>query len=240
MRPYRTGIFGWGHLHLCWLLGSSDGDPCPFRQDQEIGERERGISAGAYMKKIITLLAAGLVAFSTACYSQSQDTMVPGKLYFVNLEEGEQPVMTALSLYGDRCGTEAFNYKPYASEGIRSVFELNEWIEFHPQASVGSGIKVMVFKHKADQGFYLEKPLNDETPGYVLECGLSKDPEAEETFHWGSFFLHPEEVDPGYYDFVFIYNDKVFATMLTLFFKEDEISDKSDSELEKLMSQSPS
>ena len=192
------------------------------------------------MKKIITLLAAGLVAFSTVCFSQSQDTMVPGKLYFVNLEEGEQPVMTALSLYGDRCGTEAFNYKPYASEGIRSVFELNEWIEFHPQASVGSGIKVMVFKHKADQGFYLEKTLNDETPGYVLECGLSKDPEAEETFHWGSFYLHPEEVDPGYYDFVFIYNDKVFATMLTLFFKEDEISDKSDSELEKLMSQSPS
>ena len=192
------------------------------------------------MKKIITLLAAGLVAFSTACYSQSQDTMVLGKLYFVNLEEGEQPVMTALSLFGDRCGTEAFNNKPYTSEGIRSVFELNEWIEFHPQASVGSGIKVMVFKHKADQGFYLEKTLNDETPGYVLECGLSKDPEAEETFHWGSFFLHPEEVDPGYYDFVFIYNDKVFATMLTLFFKEGEISDKSDSELEKLMSQSPS
>ena len=192
------------------------------------------------MKKIITLLAAGLVAFSTACFSQSQDTMVLGKLYFVNLEEGEQPVMTALSLFGDRCGTEAFNNKPYASEGIRSVLELNEWIEFHPQASVGSGIKVMVFKHKADQGFYLEKTLNDETPGYVLECGLSKDPEAEETFHWGSFYLHPEEVDPGYYDFVFIYNDKVFATMLTLFFKEDEISDKSDSELEKLMSQSPS
>ncbi|MBO4924002.1 MAG: hypothetical protein J5382_07750 [Bacteroidales bacterium] len=192
------------------------------------------------MKKIITLLAAGLVAFSTACYSQSQDTMVLGKLYFVNLEEGEQPVMTALSLYGDRCGTEAFNTKPYASEGIRSVFELNEWIEFHPQASVGSGIKVMVFKHKTDQSFYSERPLNDETPGYVLECGLSKDPEAKESFHWGSFYLHPEEVDPGYYDFVFIYNDKVFATMLTLFFKEEEIYDKPDSELEKMMSQSPS
>ena len=192
------------------------------------------------MKKIITLLAAGLVAFSTVCFSQSQDTMVLGKLYFVNLEEGEQSVMTELSLFGDRCGTEAFNNKPYASEGVRSVFELNEWIEFHPQASVGSGIKVMVFKHKADQGFYLEKTLNDETPGYVLECGLSKDSDAEEIHHWGSFYLHPEETDPGYYDFVFVYNDKVFATMLTLFFGENEISDKSDSELEKLMSQSPS
>ena len=98
----------------------------------------------------------------------------------------------------------------------------------------------MVFKHKADQGFYLEKTLNDETPGYVLECSLNKDPEAEETYLWASFYLHPEEVDPGYYDFVFIYNDKVFAKMLTLFFKEEEIYDKPDSELEKLMSQSPS
>lgn len=166
--------------------------------------------------------------------------MVLGKLYFVNLEEGEQPVMTALSLFGDRCGSEAFNNKPCATEGIRCVFELNEWIEFNPQASVGSGIKVMVFKHMADQGFYLGKSLNDETPGYVLEYGLSKDPDAEEILHWGSFYLNPDEADPGYYDFVFVYNDKVFATMLTLFFKEDEISDKSDSELERLMTQSPS
>lgn len=192
------------------------------------------------MKRIAILLAAGLVAFSTVCFSQSQDTMVLGKLYFVNLEDGEQPVMTALSLFSDRCGSEAFNNKPCATEGIRCVFELNEWIEFNPQASVGSGIKVMVFKHMADQGLYLEKPLNDETPGYVLEYGLSKDPDAEEILHWGSFYLNPDEADPGYYDFVFVYNDKVFATMLTLFFKEDEISDKSDSELERLMTQSPS
>jgi len=190
------------------------------------------------MKKIVTLLAAGIVAFSTVCFSQSQDTMVLGKLYFVNLEEGEQPAMTALGLFGDRCGTEGFNNKPYAAEGIRSVFELNEWIEFHPQASVGSGIKVMVFKHKEDQDFYSEKTLNDETPGYILECDLRKDPEQEETYQWGSFYLHPEEVDPGYYDFVFVFNDKVFATMLTLFFEEDEISDKPDSELERLMSES--
>lgn len=192
------------------------------------------------MKRIAILLAAGLVAFSTVCFSQSQDTMVLGKLYFVNFEEGEQPVMTALSLFGDRCGSEAFNKKPYATEGIRCVFELNEWIEFYPQASAGSGIKVMVFKHKADQGLYLEKPLNDETPGYVLEYGLSKNPDEDDTYHWSSFYLNPDEVDPGYYDFVFVYNDKVFATMPTLFFKEDEISDKSDSELERLMTQSPS
>lgn len=170
--------------------------------------------------------------------SQIQETMVLGKLYFVNVKEGEKPIMTALSLFGNRCGSESFNHKPYAAEGIRSVFELDEWIEFYPQASAGSGIKVMVFKHQEDQGFYLKSSLNDKTPGYIQELDLNKDPEGDETSLWGSFYLHPEEVEPGYYDFVFIYKNKVFATMLTHFFKPNEIYEKSDSELEKLMSQS--
>ena len=208
------------------------------------------------MNKIAILLVAGLAALSTANYnngtkanaanstnnaannSQIQETMVLGKLYFVNLKEGEQPIMTALSLFGNRCGSESFNHKPYAAEGIRSVFELDEWIEFHPKANAESGIKVMVFKHQEDQGIYLKNSLNDKTPGYIQELDLSKDPEGDETSLWGSFYLHPEEVEPGYYDFVFIYKNKVFATMLTHFFKPNEIYEKSDSELEKLMSQS--
>ena len=208
------------------------------------------------MNKIAILLVAGLAALSTANYnngtkanaanstnnaannSQIQETMVLGKLYFVNLKEGEQPIMTALSLFGNRCGSESFNHKPYAAEGIRTVFELDEWIEFYPKANAESGIKVMVFKHQEDQGIYLKNSLNDKTPGYIQELDLSKDPEGDETSLWGSFYLHPEEVEPGYYDFVFIYKNKVFATMLTHFFKPNEIYEKSDSELEKLMSQS--
>jgi hypothetical protein len=93
----------------------------------------------------------------------------------------------------------------------------------------------MVFKHNADQSAYLKGALNDETPGYILACDLNKDPEAEETEHWGSFYLHPDEVEPGFYDFVFLYNNKVFATMLTKFYKPNELIEKPDSELEKLM-----
>ena len=193
------------------------------------------------MKKTIILIAAALVAFSTVSsnsFAQVRDTLVLGRLNYMNLEEGEQPVMTALSLFGDRCGSDDFNNKPAATEGIRAVFELNEWIEFYPQASAGAGIKVMVFKHRADQGSYLEKPLDDETSGYVLACELNKDPD-DETFYWGSFYLHPEEVESGWYDFVFVYGNKVFATMLTLFYKAEEIFEKSDAELEDLMSQNP-
>ena len=208
------------------------------------------------MKINAILFAAGLAVFSivnfsngvnanatnsqyyTANTTQIQDTMVLGKLYFVNLKEGEQPIMTALSLYGNRCGSELFNNKPCATDGIRSVFELDEWIEFHPQAKAESGIKVVVFMHKEDQSFYQKNSLNDKTSGYIQECELNKDPDGEETSHWGSFYLHPEEVNPGYYDFVFVYKNKVFATMLTQFYKPEEIFGKSDSELEELMSQS--
>ena len=154
------------------------------------------------MKIMALFLAAGLSVFTpvgigdAAGTSQEQDTMVLGKLYFVNIKEGEQPAEV--------------------------------------------GIKVMVFTHKADQGFYLQNALDDETPGYILACDLSKDPDADETYHWGSFYLHPEEVDPGFYDFVFLYHDRVFATMLTRFYEKNEIFEKSDSVLEELMSQVPS
>ena len=193
------------------------------------------------MKTIAIFLVAGLALFSTgnhnryATISQTQDTLILGKLYFINLKEGEKPVMTALSLFGNRCGSESFNNKPCSTDGIRSVFELDEWIEFHTQATTASGIKVMVFKHRVDQGYYPQNTLNEETPGYILECDLNKDPNEEETSHWGSFYLHPEEVNPGYYDFVFVFDNKVFATMLTHFYQKEELVDKSDSELEELM-----
>ena len=181
------------------------------------------------MKRIALSIIAVLALFSTVnCKNgtngtndvkaniaevQVQDSTVLGKLYFVNLKEGEKPVMTGLSLFGNRCGSEDFNHKPCAAEGIRSVFELNEWVEFHPETSAKTGIKVMVFKHNADQGVYQKNALNSETTGFVQECELKKDPEAEENDQWGSFYLHPDEVEPGFYDFVFLYNNKVFATM---------------------------
>ena len=96
------------------------------------------------------------------------------------------------------------------------------------------------FPAQGRSAFYLDNALDDEVSGYILEYDLNKNPDEDETYHWGSFYQNPEEVDPGWYDFVFIYGNKVFATMLTHFYKEEEISDISDSVLEELMSQSPS
>ena len=80
------------------------------------------------MKRIALSIIAVLALFSTVnCKNgtngtndvkaniaevQVQDSTVLGKLYFVNLKEGEKPVMTGLSLFGNRCGSEDFNHKP--------------------------------------------------------------------------------------------------------------------------------
>ena len=181
---------------------------------------------------IVTLALLMAVNGNTA---QAQEAMVLGKLNFVNLKEGEKPIMTGLTLAGNRCGSEAFNAKPYATEGVRGVFELDEWVSFYPDTSAETGINVMVFKHKDDQGFYLKNALNEETSGYCQSCELNKDPDAEEPCSWGSFYLHPDEFNPGFYDLVFTYKNRAFATMLTRFYQPDELKEKSDSELEKLM-----
>ncbi len=44
---------------------------------------------------------------------------------------------------------------------------------------------------------------------------------------------------PSLHHLASVVSDKVFATMLTRFYKEEELYDKPDSELEGLMSQSP-
>ena len=169
-----------------------------------------------------------------ATKADAQKAMIPGKLNFVNLKDGEQPVMTALTLKGNQVGSAEWNDRKPATEGIRCIFNLNEWIEFYPVTNAEYGIKVWIIKHKDDQSYYLKNKMRDITPGFVQGGDIRKDPDAEEGSPWGSMYVNPDNAEPGYYDFVFTYEDKVFATMLTKFYKEHELN-KSDEELEKLM-----
>ena len=166
----------------------------------------------------------------------AQKAMIPGKLNFVNLKDGEQPVMTALTLKGNQVGSAEWNDRKPATEGIRCIFNLNEWIEFYPVTNAEYGIKVWIIKHKDDQSYYLKNKMRDITPGFVQGGDIRKDPDAEEGSPWGSMYVNPDNAEPGYYDFVFTYEDKVFATMLTKFYKENELDNKSDDELTDLMS----
>ena len=171
-----------------------------------------------------------------ATKADAQKAMIPGKLNFVNLKDGEQPVMTALTLKGNQFGSAEWNDRKPATEGIRCIFNLNEWIEFYPVTNAEYGIKVWIIKHKDDQSYYLKNKMRDITPGFVQGGDIRKDPDAEEGSPWGSMYVNPENAEPGYYDFVFTYEDKVFATMLTKFYKENELDNKSDDELTDLMS----
>jgi hypothetical protein len=171
-----------------------------------------------------------------ATKADAQKAMIPGKLNFVNLKDGEQPVMTALTLKGNQVGSAEWNDPKPATEGIRCIFNLNEWIEFYPVTNAEYGIKVWIIKHKDDQSYYQKNKMRDITPGFVQGGDIRKDPDAEEGSPWGSMYVNPDNAEPGYYDFVFTYEDKVFATMLTKFYKEDELDNKSDDELTDLMS----
>ena len=58
---------------------------------------------GTKSENAVNVANVANVANTTA--EQVQDSMVLGKLYYVNLKEGEQPVMTGLSLFGNRSTT---------------------------------------------------------------------------------------------------------------------------------------
>ena len=192
------------------------------------------------MKRLLFSIIAALMLCALNVSAQvEKDTMKAGKLYFVNLKDGEKPLWQGLKLFGNRAGNQeggkGINAYPYSTEKIRFIFELDEWIEFYPQSEITSGFGVWVFKHKSDQSFYLKNKLSDELSGFANYQEIRKDPEQDDDRQWGSLYLHPEECTPGYYDFVFTYQGKVFATMLTKFFKEEELLEKSDAALEKLM-----
>ena len=74
-------------------------------------------------------------------------------------------------------------------------------------------------------------------PNFANYCDLHYpvDEENPDEYPWGSFYLNKEECEPGYYDFVFTYEGKAIATLLTRFYNENELTVKSDAELEALM-----
>jgi hypothetical protein len=157
----------------------------------------------------------------------------PGKLFVFPLEDGEEQVLRNVRLAGNQAGSSEFNEKDPA-ERVRCIFMLDEWVEIYPDTDAESGLKCWVFKHKDDLAFYLDNTLSEETEGFAQMLDLNKDPD-DETLPWGSFYLSPDECEAGLYDLVFTYNDKPVGALITKFYMNDELMDKSDEELEELM-----
>ena len=210
------------------------------------------------MKKSLSILAAAAIMLSMAACgkkdnktddtttasaqtSESAETtsgksatvsgMESGKLYYIGDQDGVQ-ILRGIQISGNRSGDEV-NKKDPATEGIRCIFELNEWVEFYPDTDMNEGITVWVFEHKDDLGAYERETVSMSMKGFVISLSLLK--EEEEGSAWGSFCLNPDSVQPGLYDFVYTYNGNVIASMVTRFYGEGELESKSDAELENLM-----
>ena len=165
----------------------------------------------------------------------AQESMLPGKLYFFNLEDRDPSILRGVTISGNCAGSLEFNSKEKGTDGIRCIFELSEWVEFYPDTDAEYGIKVWILKHQEDQSIYETTKFSDLMPGFCNYCDLHKDEDNEDAT-WGSFYLNYEEFQPGYYDFVFVYDGKAIAKMITYFYANDALSGKSDAELEKLTS----
>ena len=160
-----------------------------------------------------------------------------GKLDIIDLDDRDASVLRGVSVCGNQAGSSEFNAKDPATEGVRCVFELGEWIEFYPDADAEYYLRVWILTHRDDQKYYKDCKFSDLMPGFAAYCDLHypEDAEDPDSWYWGSFYLNKGECEPGYYDFVFTYEGKAIAVLQTRFYNENELASKSDAELEALM-----
>ena len=169
--------------------------------------------------------------------NEAENAKLDGKLYLIELDDRDPSILRGVIIKGNLAGTVEFNGRESSLTDVRCIFELQEWVEFYPDTDATYGLRVWILKHRDDQEYYNTCKFSDLMPNFAQYCDLHYPEDAENPgeYQWGSFYLHPEECEPGYYDFVFTYEGKAIATLLTRFYKEGELIDKSDAELEKLM-----
>ena len=160
-----------------------------------------------------------------------------GNLNLIELDDRDPSVLRGVIIKGNQVGTAEFNSRESSLTDVRCIFNLYEWVEFYPDTDKEYALRVWVLKHRDDQEYYNTCKFSDLMPNFASYCDLHypEDEENPDEWCWGSFYLSPEECEPGYYDFVFTYEGKAIATLLTRFYAENELSDKSDAELEALM-----
>ena len=161
-----------------------------------------------------------------------------GKMNVIELDDREASILRGVTVKGNCAGTpDGLNGKESSLTDVRCIFELNEWVEFYPDTDKDYALRVWVLKHRDDQEYYNTAKFSDLMPNFATYCDLHYpvDEEKPDEYPWGSFYLNKEECGPGYYDLVFTYEGKAIATLLTRFYNENELTVKSDAELEEMM-----
>lgn len=158
-----------------------------------------------------------------------EKAMIPGSLYYV--KDRDPSILRGISFSGNRSGSAEYNSKAPSAQGIRCIFELNEYVAGNPDTAITSGLQVYVLRHREDQASYEKENFSDETAGFAALYEMNQN----EGSDWGEFYLNVEECETGYYDFVFVYEGKAIAVMLTRFYDQGELEKRSDADLEKLV-----
>ncbi len=170
--------------------------------------------------------------------NNAEGAKLSAKMNIINLDDRDPSVLRGVTIRGNLAGTlSGFNGKKSSLTDVRCIFELNEWIEFYPDTDKQYALRVWILKHRDDPEYYNNCKFSDLMPNFATYCDLHypADEEKPDEYHWGSFYLNKDEFEPGYYDFVFTYEGKAIATLLTRFYAVNGLTTKTDAELEALM-----
>jgi hypothetical protein len=158
-------------------------------------------------------------------------------LNVINLDDRDSSILRGVTIKGNCAGTADYNSRESSLTDVRCIFEINEWIDFYPDTDAQYYLRVWVLKHRDDQEYYNKCKFSDLMPNFASYCDLHYpvDEENPDEHSWGSFYLNKDDCETGYYDFVFTYEGKAIAVLQTRFYGENELTTKSDAELEALM-----
>lgn len=164
---------------------------------------------------------------------------VPGVLYQMNLEEGKEPIIRGISLAGNVAGS-AINEKGFMTEGLRFVFEANEWISvgidtdliLDGSAYYEEGLCGFVIPHYQrpeviDLAYLLEITGTASTPAMLYR-------EDNGSLNWQTFI---PDAEPGYYDLIIALKGQPLVMVVILACPNETLSGLSDEQLEAFQAQ---
>ena len=159
--------------------------------------------------------------------------VVPGVLYQLNLEEGQEPIIRGISLSGNGAGGDKINNREPSVDNIRFVFSINEWIYVVLDTDKTEDLFGFIVAHGNDpvvydESAFIESLYDSDKPSYspfwVNENGAVA---------WDTYVYSTN--DPGFFDLVICYEEKPVAMVVLRIYPDEALNDFSDEQLEAFM-----